>query len=69
MDDLTIMAQRLKDFRKQQGLTQSEVAKKLCISQQAYASYETATKEPKIDTLKRLADLYKTSIDYLVGRY
>lgn len=69
MADVNVMAQRLKELRKKAGLTQIEVAERLNISQAAYAYYETAKKEPKIDTLHRLADLYQTSVDYLIGRY
>ena len=69
MADINIMAQRLRELRRKAGMTQIEVAEKINVSQSSYAYYETAKKEPKIDTLQRLADLYQTSIDYLVGRY
>ena len=69
MDEKQVMAERLRTLRRKHNKTQQEIADYLHISQSAYAFYETATKEPKIDTLKRLAELYNTSIDYLVGRY
>jgi transcriptional regulator with XRE-family HTH domain len=69
MAEKRIMASRLRELRRTAKLTQTEIAQKLNISQQAYAAYETARKEPKIDTLERLADIYKTSVDYLIGRY
>lgn len=69
MNQKETLPERLKDLRKRNNLTQKQIAEKLCISQQAYASYETGKKEPKIDTLRMLADIFKTSIDYLVGRY
>lgn len=64
-----ILAERLKELRIQNNLTQAKLAEFLNISQPAYAYYETGKKEPKIDTLEKLATLYKTSIDYLIGRY
>jgi len=50
-------------------LTQEDVAKKLDISRTTYAGYEKGYHEPDIETLIKIADLFETSIDYLVGRY
>ncbi|WP_345807516.1 helix-turn-helix transcriptional regulator [Bacillus pumilus] len=36
------------------------------ISRATYARYETGDNEPDIDTLRRLAELYKISIEYLI---
>ena len=58
----------LKDIRKKHNLTQAQVAKYLQTSQQAYNYYENEKYEPSIDMLKKLADLYRTSIDNIVGR-
>lgn len=69
MADKAIIAERLKALRIKNHFTQKEIAEKINVSQSAYAYYETAKKEPRIDTLLRLAELYNTSIDYLVGRY
>ena len=38
------------------------------IQKQTYQNYELCTREPKLDILIRIADFYKVSIDYLVGR-
>lgn len=59
---------RLLELRKENGLTQTEVAKKLFLSQNGYASYESGRTEPNIETLCKLADYYNVSLDYLVGR-
>ena len=59
---------RLKELRKQQKLTQQEVAEKLFISQHGYSNYEIEKTEPNIETLCKLADLFNVSLDYLVGR-
>jgi len=56
-------------LRKEQRLSQQTVATKLGISQQAYGHYETGKREPTIDNLIVLADLFKVPIDLLVGRY
>lgn len=64
-----ILAQRLKEKRKAKNLTQEEVAKKLKINRVAYTLYESGKNTPTVENLKKLADLYETSTDYLLGRY
>ncbi len=63
------ITQRIKMLRKQNGYTQQQVANAINVSRSAYSQYEMGLKQPTIDTLYQLADLYKCSIDYLVGRY
>ena len=41
----------------------------LGIAQTTYAGYETGRYEPDLETLTKIADYYKISIDYLIGRY
>ena len=63
-----VLAQRLKECRKQRGLTQMQVAVYCDITEKAYQNYELMTREPKLEILARIADLYEVSLDYLVGR-
>lgn len=60
---------RLKKERKSHEMTQEDVSKMIQKSRATYARYETGEREPDIDTLKKLADVFKTSVDYLIGRY
>ena len=60
-------SERLKDLRKQAGLTQGGVAEKLWISQPAYASWERGVKKPTQDNLVKIAQTLNVSVDYLVG--
>lgn len=60
-------SERLKDLRKQAGLTQVDVAEKLGISQPAYASWERGVKKPTQDNLVKIAQILNASVDYLVG--
>ncbi|MDB8616807.1 helix-turn-helix domain-containing protein [Streptococcus parasanguinis] len=60
-------AERLKTLRKQVKLTQAQIAEKLNISQQAYASWERGAKKPTQDNLVKIAQVLNVSIDYLVG--
>lgn len=58
----------LKEIRKRKGFTQLEVAEQLNLSVQAYSNYEIGRREPDFETLKKLADLFNVSIDYILGR-
>lgn len=55
MDEKTI-GDKIKEYRKQFGLTQVQLAKRLGITQGTLALYETGKRHPKIETVKRIAD-------------
>lgn len=57
----------LKILRDQMGISQAELADRIGISQQSVAKYENMKAEPDFRTLKLLADIFNTSIDYLIG--
>ena len=59
---------RLYDLRQDHDMTQKEVAALLGIDQRVYSNYETGKREIPVRHLMVLADYYKTSIDYIVGR-
>ncbi|MBQ3850418.1 MAG: helix-turn-helix transcriptional regulator [Clostridia bacterium] len=63
-----ILAERLKTCRKEKGFTQMQVAVYCDITEKAYQNYELMTREPKLEILIRIADLYGVSLDYIVGR-
>ncbi|MBQ9734679.1 MAG: helix-turn-helix transcriptional regulator [Clostridia bacterium] len=58
---------KLKELRKERGLTNQQMADFLGVSKGSYNYYELGKTEPSIDTLKKLADFFCVSIDYLVG--
>ena len=58
---------RLKDLREDHDLTQSEVAEYLGMKQPQYSRYERGVRDVPSDVLVRLAQLYHTSTDYLLG--
>lgn len=62
------MYKRLRDLREDHDLTQKKVAAYLGMSQTGYSKYETGENDIPTDVLIKLADLYNTSIDYLLGR-
>lgn len=57
---------RLKEIREDKGLTQFEISKLLNISQVAYSYYELERRQIDLESLKKLARYYNTSIDYLL---
>ncbi len=59
---------RLRDLREDNDLKQYQIAKLLNIKQNTYSQYENERREIPINLLWKLADFYKTSIDYIVGR-
>jgi transcriptional regulator with XRE-family HTH domain len=59
---------RIRDLRKERGLTQAELAKVLKVSARTIGFYETGERDPDTDTLKKLADFFCVSIDYLLSR-
>ena len=63
-----VLAKRLKDCRKEKGFTQGQVAIYCDITEKAYQNYELMTREPKLEILIKIADLFDVSLDYLVGR-
>ena len=62
------MYRRLRDFREDHDLTQTEIAKMLGMSQTGYSKYETGENDIPTDVLIKLAKFYNTSIDYLLGQ-
>lgn len=62
------MGEILKKLRILNQKSQKEVADQIKISAPAYFKYENGDAKPTIENLKKLADFYNVSIDYLVGR-
>lgn len=58
---------RLFELRKQNKLTQDEVAEKIGVSRLTYSRYENGERKPNLDIIKQLADIYGVSSDYLLN--
>ncbi|MBQ7975721.1 MAG: helix-turn-helix transcriptional regulator [Clostridia bacterium] len=58
---------RLKSLREEAELTQQELAEKLSCAQQTITSYESERTQPDIETLCKMAAIFDTSVDYLIG--
>lgn len=58
----------LKYFRIREGLSQSELAKKLGVSPSTISMYEVGQREPDFETEEAIADLFNTDLNTLRGR-
>ena len=58
----------LKELREANGKSMSQVADALQIAKSTYASYEYGKREPNIETLNKIANLFGVTTDYLLGR-
>ena len=59
---------RLQAARKEKGYTQQYVADILGVERSTYAHWERGSAEPPIEHIRRLADLFRVSVDHLMGR-
>ena len=59
---------RLRELREDNDLVQKEIANFLGIDQRVYSNYEIGKREIPTHFVIRLADFYKTSTDYVLGR-
>ncbi|MCX7746594.1 MAG: helix-turn-helix domain-containing protein [Clostridia bacterium] len=62
------IGEKLKELRKEKKITQKDVYDFLKIDQTTYSKYENNKNEPDLDTVKKLADFFNVSTDYLLGR-
>ncbi|MEK4185617.1 helix-turn-helix domain-containing protein [Paenibacillus sp. FSL L8-0494] len=63
-----LLGDRLSELRKNKKETQEQTAKNLGLTRSAYSQYELNTRSPDQETLKKMANYFNQSIDYLLGR-
>ena len=59
---------RLRELRKERNVTQQKLADEMLVTQRTLTRYESGESEPRLPMVFDLADYFKVSIDYLVGR-
>lgn len=59
---------RLTDLRKSKRWSIQYTADRLGIAKSTYAGYESGYREPSLEAIRMLADLFDTSVDFLLGR-
>lgn len=67
-DNLKKLSINLKLHRDETGMSQREVGEKLGVMGSTVALWETGARAPSLEMVSRLADLYDTSVDLLLGR-
>lgn len=63
-----MIGEKLKELRKQKGITAEVLCKDLGITVGSYRNYERNDRNPPYDTLVKIADYYEVTADYLLGR-
>lgn len=62
------MKLRIRDLREDADLTQEQIASMIHCDQSLYSKYERGERALPLDLAIQLADFYRVSLDYLVGR-
>lgn len=62
-----MLSVKLKELRKERGVTLKEVAKEIGVTASAYSNYEQGIRAPSLETLKRICQYYDVTADYLLG--
>ena len=68
MNDLTILGTRIAELRKRCHLTQETLANELGVTVSAVSKWETGASMPDLSVFRALADFFRISTDYLLGR-
>lgn len=62
------MLERLSELRKKKKWSLQDTADRLGIAKSTYAGYENGYRLPSLHSLTKIADLFDTSVDYILGR-
>jgi len=63
-----VFPKRLQAARVKRGLSQGDLAKRAGFQASAISHFETGSRKPSFDNLRRLADALEVTTDYLLGR-
>ena len=63
-----LFSERARQLRKEAGLTQTQLAEKIGLTQRKLSYLEAGQTEPDMETLWRMADFFEVSADFLIGR-
>ena len=65
--NLPMVCSRIRALREDSDQSQTQLARRLGMSQAGYSKYETGENEVPTSILIRLSEMYQTSVDYLLG--
>ena len=63
---MNTIGQNIADFRKRRGMTQEELAEKMCVTAQAVSKWERDTSYPDVSTLSTLANVLNVSVAAII---
>jgi transcriptional regulator with XRE-family HTH domain len=63
------LGEKLKYLRKQHNWTQEQLAQHLNISRSQISKWENGELLPDVQSLQKLSNLYKVSVDFLIGKH
>ena len=66
--EFSVRYPRIKELREANGWNQTYTGSLVGMSQTGYSKYETGENDVPIPILLQLADIYNTSVDYMLGR-
>lgn len=61
-------SERVKELRIEKGLTRKQLAEQLFVSERLISFWENGQRECSFDMLIKIANIFNTSIDYLLGK-
>ncbi len=62
------MGERIKQLRKEKGMTQTDLAHTLNVTKGTVSTWERNSRTPSFETLDAMCDLFQRRIDYIMGR-
>ncbi|WP_042402960.1 helix-turn-helix domain-containing protein [Geomicrobium sp. JCM 19037] len=62
-----MLADKLSKLRTELKVSQTELSKRLGIPRTTYSGYENGSREPDYETLKKIADYFDVTTDFLLG--
>lgn len=61
-------SERLRELRIAKGYTQQDIADKIHVNKQTISQYERGIRQPQIEVLEQLADVFNVDMNYLLGK-
>lgn len=59
---------RIKKLREEEGINQTELAKRISTTRAAVNAWEAGINQPRLESLLNLSDYFNVTIDYIAGR-
>jgi transcriptional regulator with XRE-family HTH domain len=66
--NMKVLGARIKRLRNENKMTQKQLSERLSISESAVGMYERDEREPSFEILVQLSEMFKVTVDYLLGR-